>query len=256
MPASDLALLLDAATAAAGIAMEHWQRPVHRWDKTDGTPVSAADIAVNEALERTLRDARPDYGWLSEESPDDPRRLTADACFVIDPIDGTRAYLDGKRDWALSLAVVRGGRPVAGVVHMPARDAVYAAAAGQGATLNGRPIAASGQADADGARTLASRPTYADTHWRGGVPAFQRHFRSSMAWRLALIGEGRFDAMLTLRPAWEWDIAAGALIAAEAGAAVTDRHGAALVLNSADRRANGILAAPPGLHRALLARLA
>jgi myo-inositol-1(or 4)-monophosphatase len=131
---------------------------------------------------------------------------------------------------------------------------MFAAALGQGASLNGTPIRASGRTDLAGAAALAASSQLKDELWPGGVPPVERHFRSSLAWRLCLIGQGRFDAMVTLRAAYEWDIAAGSLIAAEAGAEVTDGDGAALAFNRHPVRAPGVIAAPAALHRALMAR--
>ncbi|RVT83183.1 3'(2'),5'-bisphosphate nucleotidase CysQ [Rhodobacteraceae bacterium CCMM004] len=255
MPATDLPLLIDAALAAGQIALRHWRADPARRDKPDGSPVSDADDEVDGHLRRALTRARPAYGWLSEETADDPARLSAEHCFVVDPIDGTRAFLEGRRTWAVSIAVAAAGRPTAGVVYLPAHDRLFAAAAGQGATLNGGALAVSGAASVSGATVLATRANLAPEHWQGGTPDVSRQFRPSMAYRLALVAEGRFDAMLTLKDAWEWDIAAGALIAAEAGAAVTDRHGAPLRFNTPGRQTPGILAAGPPLHAALLDRL-
>ena len=256
MPESDLALLRRAAANAGEIALGYWRRDPQIWTKPDASPVSAADLAVDAALRESLTTARPDYGWISEETEDDADRLDRETVFIVDPIDGTRAFIDGAAEWALSLAVARAGEVTAAVVHLPARGLTYGAAKGQGATLNGAPIAASQAARPEGASMLASRPSYAAAHWQGEVPGFKRQFRSSMAWRLALVAEARFDAMMTLMPAWEWDIAAGSLIAAEAGARVTDRRGAALRFNSTARRTDGILAAPERLHNAILHALA
>lgn len=256
MPETDLALLRRAATDAGEIALGYWRNEPEIWTKPDASPVSSADLAVDTALRERLSAARPEYGWISEESEDDLDRLSRETVFIVDPIDGTRAYLDGAAEWALSLAVARAGEVTAAVVHLPARGLTYGAAKGQGATLNDVPIAASRVTRPEGATMLASRPTYAAAHWQGEVPRFKRQFRSSMAWRLALVAEARFDAMMTLKPAWEWDIAAGSLIAAEAGARVTDRRGAALRFNSTARRTDGILAAPGRLHGAILSALA
>jgi len=145
--------------------------------------------------------------------------------------------------------------PVAAVVHLPALDLTYRAIAGQGARLNDDSLAVSRRGALSGARVLATRAMLDPRHWPGGLPAVERHFRPALAWRLALVGEGRFDAMLTLRDAWDWDIAASALIAAEAGACVTDRHGAPLRFNSAAARSPGVLAAPAPLHAELLQAL-
>lgn len=255
----DLPLLLDAAQRAGQIARRHFGGPVRSWDKGGGQgPVTEADLEVNDFLHDALLSARPGYGWLSEESApldDTAARLAPEATFVIDPIDGTRAFAEGQKSFAHALAVVRQGRPVAAVVHLPMLDLTYAAQAGGGAWLNGRPIAHSGRADPTGARVLAARVALDPDAWPGGVPALDRHFRPSLAWRLALVAEGAFDAMITLRDAWDWDIAAAALIAAEAGASVTDRAGQPLRFNTETARSPGVLAAPPALHTALLGAL-
>ncbi|PZX16525.1 myo-inositol-1(or 4)-monophosphatase [Palleronia aestuarii] len=256
MPATDLPLLIDAARAAGQIAMLHWRADPKTWKKSDDSPVSAADLDVDAALRDALCGARPRYGWLSEESPDDGTRLGAEHCFIVDPIDGTRAYLDGQVDWGLSLAVAEGGQITAGVVHMPAKDLTYTAAIDEGAFLNGEQIGATSATSTRDATLLTSKATYASANWKEGVPHFSRKFRPSMAYRMALVGEGRYDAMMTLKLAWEWDIAAGSLIAAEAGAIVTDRRGGPLRFNSETRRTNGVLAAPAGLHAAILDALA
>ncbi|SHI82222.1 myo-inositol-1(or 4)-monophosphatase [Palleronia salina] len=261
MPATDLDLLLAAARDAGEIAMSHWREDPETETKSDGTPVSEADIEVDTDLRRTLTAARPGYGWLSEETPDDPARLDRERCFIVDPIDGTRAYLSGQENWALSLAVASGGTVTDAVIHMPAKGLTYVAGQGQGARLivagdAKSALSVTATAGAEGARLITSKGTYADRHWRDGVPGFSKHFRPSMAYRLAVVAQGRFDAMITLRDAWEWDIAAGVLIAAEAGATVTDRRGAALRFNSPGRQTDGVLAANPALHGEILSRLA
>lgn len=250
--------MIAAAREAGRIALDHRALPREVTHKPDGGgPVTDADLAVNARLEALLRGARPDYGWLSEESPPDPGRMAATRTFVIDPIDGTRAYIDGARDWSHSLAVVEAGETVAACVYLPERDLLYAASKGGGATRNGEAIAPSGAGPMEAARVLTNKGSLRPEYWRGGAaPPFTRHFRSSLAWRLCLVAEGRFDAMITLFPAWDWDIAAGSLIASEAGAQVTDRHGAPLALNAEHPRADGVLTAADALHRAIAGRLA
>lgn len=255
--AADLTLLQDAALRAGQIALEYWRNDPRAWDKDDGAgPVTEADLAVNEELQSILRGARSDYGWLSEESEADPSRLDAEHCFIIDPIDGTRAFIDGQEGFAHSLAVSRDDRIVAAVVHLPVMQLTYTAFADGPALLNGKPIAPS-TADIDGASVLTYRAATEPAHWAGGlVPPFHRAFRPSLAWRLCLAAEGRFDAALSLRAAWEWDIAAGSLIAERAGAIVTDRHGQRMRFNSARAMVDGLIVAGPHLHDQLLTALA
>jgi len=256
LPAADLALLVTAAREAGEIALGHWRRNPEVWDKGGDDPVSEADFAVDRHLRERLLAARPGYGWLSEETPDTTDRLDRDRVFIVDPIDGTRAFVAGEKTWAHSLAVAEAGVVTAGVVFLPAVNRLYAAARGEGATLQDAPIAASARTEAKGAQVLANKANFEPGHWTIPPDDLQRSFRPSLAYRLALVGEGRFDAMLTLRDAWEWDIAAGAVIIAEAGGIVTDRTGAAIRFNDPGARAPGVLAAAPGIHGALLARLA
>ncbi|MBV2360126.1 3'(2'),5'-bisphosphate nucleotidase CysQ [Thalassococcus sp. CAU 1522] len=256
MPASDLDLLIRAAELAGKTARAFVGGALDVRHKEDGAgPVTDADHAVNDVLEAELRGARPDYGWLSEESPDDPARRRAERVFIVDPIDGTRSFIDGSDIWAHALAVAERGRVVAGVVYLPMRGKMYTAALGAGARLNGAPLAVSRTNDADGASVLATRPNMDPRHWPGGMPDLQRSHRPSLAYRLSLVAEGRYDAMLTFRPAWEWDIAAGTLILTEAGARATDRRGAPLRFNNPVPQTDGVVASNPVLHAALMDRL-
>ena len=250
----DLALLAGAAEAAGAIALGHFRGGVETWEKPGEGPVTEADLAIDRMLRSELGAARPDYGWLSEESEGQPDRASRERVFIVDPIDGTRAFIAGERGWGPALAVAERGRVVAAVMHLPARGEIFAAALGQGATLDGTPIRASGRAMLEGAAALVTASQLKDELWPGGAPPVKRHFRPALAWRLCLVGQGRFDMMVTLRPAYEWDIAAGSLIAAEAGAVVTDGEGGALEFNRHPARAPGVIAAPEALHRALMAR--
>lgn len=255
MPERDLALLQGAARDAGQIACDYANGSNKVWSKANETPVTEADLAVNRFLEDRLRTARPDYGWLSEESDDDAARLSADRLFVVDPIDGTRAFVAGETSWAHSIAVVERGVPIAAVVYLPMKDRLYGAAAGSGATCNGTPIRANQRHEIDGAEILASRPAFDPKHWRGAVPNVKRVFRPSIAYRICLVAEGRYDGMLTVRDSWEWDVAAGALIATEAGAEATNLHGDPLTFNNAHPAAKGVLVAAAPLHNALAGQL-
>ncbi len=259
MPATEaeaaLALLLEAAAASGEIAKRHFGRSPQVWEKPGEGPVSAADIEIDRMLRAELLAARPGYGWLSEESPDGPARLEAERVFVVDPIDGTRAFLKGERSWAHSLALVERGRVIAGVVHLPMLERVYAARAGGGAVRDGEPIAPSLRREVEGARVLANAAQFAPERWPGGVPLVERHFRPSLAFRLCLVADGGFDAMITLRDAWEWDVAAGDLIVREAGGAVSTRRGAEPRYNNPCPKLEGMVAAGRALHAGLLARL-
>lgn len=255
MPARDLPLLIDAAEAAGKIAAKYWNKAPLVWDKPDDLgPVSEADLEVDRMLRTELLAARPDYGWLSEETEDDLSRLDNERVFIVDPIDGTRSFVEGRRAFAHSLAVAERGRIVAGVVFLPMLERMFTAARGAGAALNGVRLTASTHGESPRATLLATRPNLKDHHWPGGVPVIERSYRPSLAYRVALIGEGRFDGMVTFRDTWEWDVAAGTLIAEEAGAIATDRHGDTLIFNNAAPLVPGVIVASPQLHADLMAR--
>lgn len=256
MPVTDLALLRDAALAAAEIGKKFFKDDPEVWDKGGSQgPVTEADLAIDTMLRSDLRTARPDYGWLSEETEDDATRLNHDRVFIVDPIDGTRAFIAGERSWSHSLAVAEQGRVIAAAVYVPMMDRMYTASADEVSRLNGDPVATTAQKQLDGARVLTTKANLKDAFWQNGPPPVARHFRPSLAYRLSLVGQGRFDAMITLRDCWEWDIAAGELIVRQAGGTATDMTGAPLMFNRANPKTNGCVAAGPDLHALLKARL-
>ncbi len=257
MPATDLSLLIDAALEAGKIATRFSGREAQRWDKPEGAgPVTEADLAVNAMLEQRLPAARPGYGWLSEETEDGPDRLSRERVFIVDPIDGTRSFAEGARTWAHSLAVAEHGHVTAAVIYLPLRDLLFAAALGAGATLNNAPIRASDCDSLEVADILAAKPTLEPHHWRNRrTPGFKRAHRPSLAYRMALVAQGRFDGMLTLRPSWEWDIAAGDLILREAGGICSDRQCRPLRFNNAHPRLDGVVGTAPGIHDLICTRL-
>jgi len=250
LQALDLELLRNAAMAAGEIAKRHFKRDVQTWTKDhDNSPVTAADLEIDAMLRQTLLGARPDYGWLSEETEDGRDRLDRHDVFIVDPIDGTRSFIAGQSNFSHSLAIARGGVIQVAVVHLPIKERTYWAVRGAGAFVNDTPLVASGAAQLEGADVLTAKVTLEAENWRTGTPPhFARHFRPSLAYRLALVAEARFDAMMTLRPTWEWDVAAGALLCEEAGAVVTDRLGGDAVFNNPHPMLRGLVAGPAGLH--------
>lgn len=249
-----LPLMTKAAHEAGKIALRYWRNAPEAWEKDDGAgPVSEADLAVDRHLQSLLMGAHPDYGWLSEETPDSASRLAHQRVFILDPIDGTRAYLAGDEDFAVSLALAQEGRIIAALVHLPARGVTYSATETGPALKNGQAISASARRDLTGADVLVTRANMEPSYWPQGVPQMKSGFRSSLALRLCLAAEGRYDAMLTFRDTWEWDSAAGSLIALRAGCLVTDQYGQALRFNQPRPLSPGLFAAPPPLHKELMA---
>ena len=255
MPAHDLALLTDAAQSAGQIALRFWKNTPQVWNKADASPVTEADLAVNDMLHSRLRTARPGYGWLSEETPDDAARLNCEYVFIIDPIDGTRAFIAGEKHFSHSLAIARNGKVTAAVVFVPALDRLYSATIDGPAHVNGKQLLASEKALSDLPNVLMSKATLNPDHWHGTPPDLQRSFRASVAYRLALVADGSFDAMLSFRQSWEWDIAAGSLIAAQAGAKPCDIQGNPLRFNTTSAQSNGIFAGSAALYANLAPRI-
>lgn len=254
---TDLMLLIDAAHASGDIARKFWKQSPEVWDKAaDAGPVTEADLAIDKMLQNTLCTERPNYGWLSEETEDNTARLAHDHVFIIDPIDGTRAFIQGSETFAHSLAIAHQGRVTTAVVFLPMLDLLYVATDSMPASLNGRPIGVSTPKPDQSPTVLSHKKNFEDKCWKSDAPSYDLHFRSSLAYRLCLVAEGRFDAMLTLRPTWEWDVAAGALIAQRAGARVTDQKGGNPVYNNPHPQLNGMVAAGPILHSDIHGKLA
>jgi len=256
LPVSDLELLRDGAMAAGEIARRHFKSSPEIWDKGSGLgPVTEADLEINKMLCAELTSSRPDYGWLSEESEDSTNRLSCERVFIIDPIDGTRSFINGSTTFAHSLAVADHGEITVAVVYLPLLDKTYVARRGHGAYLNGERINCATVEHIESARVLAAKSQMNPDLWKGGVPPFDRHFRSSLAYRMCLVADGEFNAMLTLRDAWEWDIAAGVLMCQESGAVVSDRLRAPLRFNNAHPQTAGVIAAAHPLHDRIVERL-
>lgn len=252
----DLQLITVTAVAAAELAEAERTKGLVIERKPGGSPVTSADLAVDRFLKDRLLTARADYGWLSEETPDTPARLLTRRQFVVDPIDGTLSFMKGLPLWCVPIAVVEDGQPVAAVVHVPSAHETYTATAGGGAFLNGKPIQAAATDRLEGARILAKPGLFRQPVWTQPWPELQLEMRSALAYRLALVAAGRFDATLALTPKWDWDVCAGALLATEAGARVTDHHGQPWLFNQINPRQTSLVCATAGLHPLIIARTA
>jgi myo-inositol-1(or 4)-monophosphatase len=251
----DFALLKDAAEAAGALALTFWRRRIDWKRKPDGTVVTEADLAVNELVAEQLRAARPDYGWLSEESADDPARLKRRKVWIVDPIDGTHGFFDGGEDWTIALALVEDGAPVLSAVFNPAREELFLAQRHGGATLNGEPISVSQTASLENATLMASDGVLRKPIWKKPWPPMKVLKLNSIAYRLAYVACGRADAIFTIKPKSEWDVAAGTLLVQEAAGCATSADGRPLRFNKPKPLVPGFLAAGKILHEALAERL-
>jgi myo-inositol-1(or 4)-monophosphatase len=252
---ADLDLIRDAAHEAGRLAVRLRKAGLTTEMKSDNTPVSNADLAVDALLKETLAAARPDYGWLSEETADDPARLGCKRLFVVDPIDGTRAYVKDRPWWGVSIAVVEDGRPTAGVIYAPDVEETYHAVVGGGAWRNGAPIQPSDASAVEDCAMLADAPMFKHPAWPQPWPEMNVVNRNSVAYRLCLVASGDFDAALALSSKSEWDLAAADLIATEAGCLVTSHKGLTFRYNQATPKMRSLVCAGPALHRLILERV-
>lgn len=254
MPGDDpLVRAIATATADAGDhALSLWadgEARVRQWEKTPGHPVCEADLSVDAMLKQSLARIDPDAGWLSEETADTVHRLGVPRVWVVDPIDGTRDFLRGRRGWAVSVALIEDGAVKIGVLAAPARDELWIARAGGGATRNGRTLKAGGRTQLAGARVPADQLPKAD---RDLTTVYKPN---SIALRMAMVAADEADLVATVRWGNEWDVAAAALICAEAGGVVTDALGAPMAFNRPQPTAFGLLCSAPGIHAAAVERL-
>lgn len=240
----------EIAREAGAMAMARWGGEFRRWEKVPGSPVCEVDLDVDAMLRARLMALLPEAGWLSEETADRPDRLARRHVWVVDPIDGTRDYIRGRPGWAVSIALIEDGRPVIGVLDAPAREEAWVATIGQGATRNRGRIAVGERHDMAGARVPVDVLPKAD---RDLVAVAKPN---SIALRIAMVAADEADLVATMRWGNEWDVAAAVLIAAEAGAGVSDARGGALRFNKPDPRDFGVLVTARGLHEAAVARLA
>lgn len=252
--AEDLDLLRRSVRAAGALASSYFKKEPASYKKADGSDVSEADLAVDAALKRDLMAHRPHYGWLSEESPDDRARLKHARVWMIDPIDGTGAFLREIPEWTVSAALVEKGVPILGAIYNPERDEFFHAAHGHGAFLNDQPIHTSNQATLEGAQMIASGGLFKKKIWQQPWPNVTAKWVNSVAYRLALVACGRGDATISLTPKAEWDLAAAAIIMDEAGGITTDHLGKPHIYNRQNPIFSSLVASGKALHPALIER--
>jgi myo-inositol-1(or 4)-monophosphatase len=253
--APDSALLkagIEATVREAGaLALKAGEASPKSWSKQGGSPVSDADIAVDNFLREHLMRLAPDCGWLSEETEDDRARLHAPRIWVVDPIDGTRAFLSGRHDWSISVALVENGRPVIAAIFAPVPDALYAATAGAPTTLNGTAVTANPGASLSGIKAAGPKPM---------LERLARHAPSlrmepkvfSLALRLTRVAEGTLDLAFASANSHDWDLAAADLLVHQAGGALTTFAGQTLIYNRADPFHGALVAAGRSRHETFL----
>jgi myo-inositol-1(or 4)-monophosphatase len=245
-------LLKDVVRDAGRLALSMFRTELKTWTKGASSPVSEADLAVNDLLENALRSATPDYGWLSEESVDDEDRLARRLAWIVDPIDGTRAYLAGREDWCVSVALVEQAAPVLAAVFAPASDEFFFAVRGEGATLNGMRVQATTGTAIDFSRMAGPRPLVERLN-SASDEAITLHPRiGSLALRLCRVAQGSLDAAFAGGQSRDWDLAAANLIVHEANGNMTALSGQTILYNRRDVTHGVLVAAGRDRHASIV----
>ena len=248
----DAALLADTVREAGALALSLFRTELKSWTKGVSSPVSEADIRVNDLIEKRLRSATPDYGWLSEESADDEARLGKQLVWVVDPIDGTRAYLAGREDWCVSVALVENTQPVLAAVFAPVSNEFFFARRGQGAVLNDVPVRATTGTELDFSRMAGPKPLVERLGSQNSGEIILHPRIGSLALRLCRVAQGRLDAAFAGGQSRDWDLAAANLIVQEANGNMTALSGDAILYNRREVTHGVLVAAGRDRHASIV----
>jgi myo-inositol-1(or 4)-monophosphatase len=251
IPSRDAALLTDTVREAGALALSLFRTELKNWTKGASSPVSEADIAANDLIEKRLRSARPDYGWLSEESADDETRLGKHLVWIVDPIDGTRSYLAGREDWCVSVALVEDAAPVLAAVFAPVSDEFFFAARGGGAWRNQARLHATSGVELDFSRVAGPKPLVQRLS-RGAQEITLYPRIGSLALRLCRVAEGRLDAAFAGGQSRDWDLAAANLIVQEADGNMTALSGDPILYNRREVTHGVLVAAGRDRHASIV----
>jgi len=249
--ARDVALLRDSVREAGALALSLFRTELKNWTKGASSPVSEADIRVNDLLENRLRSVTPDYGWLSEESVDDEQRLGKRLVWIVDPIDGTRGYLAGREDWCVSVALVEDASPVLAAVFAPASEEFFFAVRGRGAVRNNVPVYATTGTELDFSRVAGPKPLVQRlSESSDEITLYPRI--GSLALRLCRVAQGTLDAAFAGGQSRDWDLAAANLIVQEANGNMTALSGDAISYNRREVTHGVLVAAGRDRHAGIV----
>ena len=249
----ELTLAKKAARVAGEILRGHWRRGGYEiGSKGIDNPVTAADLEADRALKKLLHDPFPEYGWLSEETVDNDARLKCRRVWIVDPLDGTKEFINGIPEFSVAIALVEDGVPILGVTYNPIKREMYWAARGVGCHLNAHRVHVTRTRTLKGATVLASRSETARGEWQVFHGMLKVSPTGSVAYKLALVAAGKGDATFTRSPKSEWDIASGAALIIEAGGVITDIKGREIRFNQPSVKLEGLIADNRILHPALI----
>jgi myo-inositol-1(or 4)-monophosphatase len=238
----DLALLLGLLKQAGKVAQGFYRKHPKQWTKPDGSVVTEGDIAVDAMLKTTIRNARPDDGWLSEETPDTPDRLTKQRLWIADPIDGTRAFSEGHSSWGIGVALIENSQPIVSAIYCPVDDVMFHAVKNAGAFRNGvrLPLADCNNTVIVPRKAVAALEAI-------NIPN-QVDSALPMLLRFAAVADGRHAGAIAIGNKQDWDLAAGHLMVTETGGKVTTQLGEPLVYNRREHWQPGLVAAQLKWH--------
>jgi myo-inositol-1(or 4)-monophosphatase len=249
----ELEVAAEAARAAGKVVMPYFNGAEYDVrEKSRGNPVTSADLEANRKIKEVILQNFKGDGWLSEEEADSSERLGHERVWIVDPIDGTKEFMEKVPEFSISVALVVSGTPRAAVVFNPATDEIFIAERGNGTFFNGKRVRVSNRGELEGSLILASRSDYRDGKYAELKTYFELKPVGSIAYRLAQVAAGNGDATFTLKNTREWDVAAGCLLVEEAEGVVTDEGGSRLKFNRSNLRIGAVLAANAFLHGKLL----
>ena len=246
----DKNLAREAVLEAGKIAKKYFKKEIKIWEKTPNNPVTEADYAVNERLKLILYNNRNSYGWLSEESEDDNQRLKKNYVWIVDPIDGTKAFIQKKPEFTISIALIHISKPILGIIYNPITEELFEAELGNGAYLNGKKIQVSNNSSLSEGSFLGGKKLFSNKQKTFNNVKFS--FINSIAYRMALVAKGEYDGTITLSNKSDWDIAAGNLIVVEAGGKVTMKNGKEINYNQKNVLHPNLIVANSMIHKKII----
>ena len=248
-------LVKESILEAGKLALKWFKKDPEQWKKDDGSLVSKADIEINDLLNKLLKNKNPEFGWLSEENEDDRSRLNKKIIFVVDPLDGTKAFLEGKKEFSISVAIVKNGLPISGIVFSPSTGEMFEAEKNKGSWKNNKKVIISNYNRLEKCKMIAFKPMFSHPAWKEPWPKMDVENRNSIAYRMALVASGQYDAMMALNSKNDWDIAAGDLLISESGGIVTLHTNKKIIYNTENTKKPSVIGTNKPIHEKIIKRV-
>ena len=248
-------LVKESILEAGKLALKWFKKDPEQWKKDDGSLVSKADIEINDLLNKLLKNKNPEFGWLSEENEDDKSRLNKKITFVVDPLDGTKAFLEGKKEFSISVAIVKNGLPISGIVFSPSTGEMFEAEKNKGSWKNNKKVIISNYNRLEKCKMIAFKPMFSHPAWKEPWPKMDVENRNSIAYRMALVASGQYDAMMALNSKNDWDIAAGDLLISESGGIVTLHTNKKIIYNTENTKKPSVIGTNKAIHKKIIKRV-